>query len=266
MYQCHCSRCRKGRAAAHGANLFYKLEDFRWTCRGIVGRRLQGAGRRAIRRGVLPAVRRLDSARVGRGRDGGGACGAARHGSRHETARAYLRRVESPVVRDHRHDSAACRGAAAASARPLSGSASERARRIRIPTTSAPTLSPSTASGRRATRTASAASTAAAMPYGDASHADTTRTARRAATKPTTETIDELRRQQHGDQRIRRLTATSRVVQRGALALGRDRAQRRAVENGSAGKCVCSRAKSSCEASDRIRGVVVGRLIVQSPA
>jgi hypothetical protein len=31
MYQCHCSRCRKGRAAAHGANLFYKLEDFRWA-------------------------------------------------------------------------------------------------------------------------------------------------------------------------------------------------------------------------------------------
>jgi hypothetical protein len=31
MYQCHCSRCRKGRAAAHGANLFYKTEAFRWT-------------------------------------------------------------------------------------------------------------------------------------------------------------------------------------------------------------------------------------------
>ena len=31
MYQCHCSRCRKGRAAAHGANLFYKAVDFRWT-------------------------------------------------------------------------------------------------------------------------------------------------------------------------------------------------------------------------------------------
>lgn len=31
MYQCHCSRCRKGRAAAHGANLFYKTRDFRWT-------------------------------------------------------------------------------------------------------------------------------------------------------------------------------------------------------------------------------------------
>jgi hypothetical protein len=30
MYQCHCSRCRKSRAAAHGANLFYKLENFRW--------------------------------------------------------------------------------------------------------------------------------------------------------------------------------------------------------------------------------------------
>jgi hypothetical protein len=30
MFQCHCSRCRKGRSAAHGANLFYKLENFRW--------------------------------------------------------------------------------------------------------------------------------------------------------------------------------------------------------------------------------------------
>ena len=31
MYQCHCSRCRKSRSAAHGANLFYKLDAFRWT-------------------------------------------------------------------------------------------------------------------------------------------------------------------------------------------------------------------------------------------
>jgi hypothetical protein len=31
MYQCHCSRCRKGRAAAHGANVFYQAADFRWT-------------------------------------------------------------------------------------------------------------------------------------------------------------------------------------------------------------------------------------------
>jgi hypothetical protein len=30
MYQCHCSRCRKSRGAAHGANLFYKLDNFRW--------------------------------------------------------------------------------------------------------------------------------------------------------------------------------------------------------------------------------------------
>jgi len=27
---CHCSRCRKGRSAAHGANLFVKDADFRW--------------------------------------------------------------------------------------------------------------------------------------------------------------------------------------------------------------------------------------------
>jgi hypothetical protein len=30
MYQCHCRRCRKARSAAHGANLFYKAENFRW--------------------------------------------------------------------------------------------------------------------------------------------------------------------------------------------------------------------------------------------
>ncbi|MGC4029348.1 MAG: GFA family protein [Steroidobacteraceae bacterium] len=30
MYQCHCSRCRRARGAAHGANLFCKLDDFRW--------------------------------------------------------------------------------------------------------------------------------------------------------------------------------------------------------------------------------------------
>jgi hypothetical protein len=31
MYQCHCSRCRRGRSAAHGANVFYKAEGFTWT-------------------------------------------------------------------------------------------------------------------------------------------------------------------------------------------------------------------------------------------
>jgi hypothetical protein len=31
MYQCHCSRCRRGRSAAHGANVFYKAEGFSWT-------------------------------------------------------------------------------------------------------------------------------------------------------------------------------------------------------------------------------------------
>ena len=31
MYQCHCSRCRRGRGAAHGANVFCKLENFQWT-------------------------------------------------------------------------------------------------------------------------------------------------------------------------------------------------------------------------------------------
>jgi hypothetical protein len=31
MMYCHCSRCRRGRSAAHAANLFYMLEGFRFT-------------------------------------------------------------------------------------------------------------------------------------------------------------------------------------------------------------------------------------------
>ena len=31
MMNCHCSRCRLGRAAAHATNVFYKLDQFRWT-------------------------------------------------------------------------------------------------------------------------------------------------------------------------------------------------------------------------------------------
>lgn len=31
MMNCHCSRCRHGRAAAHATNLFYALDAFRWT-------------------------------------------------------------------------------------------------------------------------------------------------------------------------------------------------------------------------------------------
>jgi hypothetical protein len=30
MYLCHCSRCRQGRSAAHGANVFYATEGFRF--------------------------------------------------------------------------------------------------------------------------------------------------------------------------------------------------------------------------------------------
>lgn len=30
-YNCHCSRCRRGRSAAHATNVFYPMESFRWT-------------------------------------------------------------------------------------------------------------------------------------------------------------------------------------------------------------------------------------------
>lgn len=45
IFQCHCSRCRRARGSAHGANLFCKLEDFRWK-RGeeqVVDYQLPGA-------------------------------------------------------------------------------------------------------------------------------------------------------------------------------------------------------------------------------
>ena len=31
MMNCHCSRCRLGRASAHASNIFYKIEQFRWV-------------------------------------------------------------------------------------------------------------------------------------------------------------------------------------------------------------------------------------------
>jgi hypothetical protein len=31
MFQCYCKRCRKGRSAVHGANVFYKVDQFRWV-------------------------------------------------------------------------------------------------------------------------------------------------------------------------------------------------------------------------------------------
>ena len=30
LFYCHCSRCRKARAAAHGANAFFERADFAW--------------------------------------------------------------------------------------------------------------------------------------------------------------------------------------------------------------------------------------------
>jgi hypothetical protein len=31
MHNCHCSRCRRGRSAAHATNAFVKTDEFRWT-------------------------------------------------------------------------------------------------------------------------------------------------------------------------------------------------------------------------------------------
>jgi hypothetical protein len=34
MQSCHCQRCRRSRGAAHGTNIFYRMDQFRWT-RGV---------------------------------------------------------------------------------------------------------------------------------------------------------------------------------------------------------------------------------------
>ena len=31
MVNCHCSRCRRGRSAAHASNVFVEFDQFRWT-------------------------------------------------------------------------------------------------------------------------------------------------------------------------------------------------------------------------------------------
>lgn len=46
--QCHCSRCRRGRSAVHGSNMFYPLSQFAWR-----------AGQDLVRRYKLPEAERF---------------------------------------------------------------------------------------------------------------------------------------------------------------------------------------------------------------
>jgi len=46
--QCHCSRCRRGRSAAHGSNAFYPTSQFAWR-----------TGRELVRRYKLPEAERF---------------------------------------------------------------------------------------------------------------------------------------------------------------------------------------------------------------
>lgn len=47
-YQCHCSRCRRGRSAAHGSNAFYPTAQFAWL-----------SGREQVRTYKLPEAERF---------------------------------------------------------------------------------------------------------------------------------------------------------------------------------------------------------------
>ena len=48
FHYCHCSRCRKSTGSAHSANIFLKLEQFRWT-----------RGDDLVKRYVLPEAEHL---------------------------------------------------------------------------------------------------------------------------------------------------------------------------------------------------------------
>ena len=54
---CHCTRCRRARAAAHNANLFVELERFRWLRGADKVESVQAPRRRALHAGVLPRLR-----------------------------------------------------------------------------------------------------------------------------------------------------------------------------------------------------------------
>jgi hypothetical protein len=47
-YQCHCSRCRRGRSAVHGSNAFYAAEQFAWR-----------SGRELVRKYKAPEAARF---------------------------------------------------------------------------------------------------------------------------------------------------------------------------------------------------------------
>ncbi len=56
MHNCHCSRCRRARSAAHATNAFFRHEQLAWIRGRIRSRELRAARCKALRPGVLPAA------------------------------------------------------------------------------------------------------------------------------------------------------------------------------------------------------------------
>ena len=63
MHNCHCSRCRRARSAAHATNAFFKREQLTWLRGEQDVDELQAPRREALRPGFLPALRHARPAR-----------------------------------------------------------------------------------------------------------------------------------------------------------------------------------------------------------
>ena len=117
LQNCHCSRCRRARSAAHATNAFFKREQLAWI-RGeenVTSFALPGAKR--FGQDVLPPLRRPRRAR--RRLDGlrRRALRQPRRSARQVAARPHLHGQQGAVVRDHRRapamGGAACVGSLA---------------------------------------------------------------------------------------------------------------------------------------------------------
>ena len=102
MYNCHCSRCRRARSAAHTTNLFTTLDGFEFT-KGedqVTDFHLPGAQYFGV--AFLLEVRWSCGAQSRRAGGCGNPCRGSRHRPRHASDGEYICRRQSALVRDNR--------------------------------------------------------------------------------------------------------------------------------------------------------------------
>ncbi len=101
VQNCHCSRCRRARSAAHATNAFFKREQLTLDPWRGAGRKLCLAGRQALRPGILSALRQRGAARRRLHRLRRRALRWARRSARQAPAQPHLHGQQGAVVRGH---------------------------------------------------------------------------------------------------------------------------------------------------------------------